>query len=895
MKLDPKVLVPILLGLGLIAFLSPLISVLQLFGILLVLTAALLYVRQDDVSNKRKRLQQGNRDLDPATAAMAAAEAATAAARAAKGSKQVELLPTLDMFYDKSNIGAYISDNMFGSMNPTASITATIRDLAGAEFYAIPVRIYLSSGKKKSQFPRTWKNLDTVSTWKAQIADVIKECPNANSVAILTGISDLFVLDVDLMASAGKRSGFDLWEVLVAEHGSPDTLQAKTGSNGRHFYFRRNDSTGLTRRRNFAGLKFERERYAIDGRGEGGVIFAPPSSYKDEDGITYSYEWQNGDPHCGCNPMPQWLIQLVNSQGSDEVPPLIGGTPDDEPLSPEPISAPRSPSSLLDACREPLHDVDDYSVLNVRQMQGEELRLLIAFLTENVGDSYSGLGRIFGYVFAKDGRILVTGPKKQFYYWNGRVWVLDESNRVVTTFSYKMSTLFKWYDTRRDRRFERKLSEKGLVNGTESVAQTVAALDKRGSKAIIKACWDEVDAELPPNRINVNSPKEARACLDYVTSVLYDPEMIKLMDCDIDSVGCPNGVLDLRTGILSFAHPSQLCTRSTGVRYMGLSHNTDRFDAFVMDLFNSDESIVRWLQLFLGYALTGHTSEEIFCIWYGAGSNGKSALKMALQKAFGSYYTPMSKDCIIKAGGKRAEGAASSHLVALKGARLALCDESEESQVINSACIKEMTGGGAVTCRELFQKCESFVPTHANVLLTNHKPSIADADGGLLRRVSLLPFRNSYKVAEEVDPNDPHSKPQSTHLKTWLESSEGAEECLVWVVRGSVEWYARQSANPAAKVLAPLPAPMAAAFDEYLREFDDMRMFLKEFCDIGPTFVAPSADLLARFNAEMNSDLKARAFGIALTKRGFQQIEFTVDRIRRRGFKGLKLRDMATG
>jgi P4 family phage/plasmid primase-like protien len=872
--------------------------------------------------------------------------------------------------------------------SPQASITATIRDLAGAGFFAIPVRIYLSSGKKKSQFPRTWKNLDTVSNWKAQIADVIKECPNANSVAILTGISDLFVLDVDLLASAGKRSGFDLWEVLVAQHGLPDTLQAKTGSNGRHFYFRRNDSTGLTRRRNFAGLKFEGERYAIDGRGEGGVIFAPPSSYKDEDGVTYSYEWQNGDPLGGCNPMPQWLIQLVNSQGSDEVPPLIGGTPDDEPLSAEPISAPRIPvidqsaivremrqllleragdststfggtvehgclgtyycfrvhgprqcyfgrqhsgsnyfnclkrgkrvyvrchgsecshepprylgdlslqTSLLDACREPLHDVDDYSVLNVRQMQGEELRLLIAFLTENVGESYSGLGRIFGYVFAKDGRILVTGPKKQFYYWNGRVWVLDESNRVIATFSYKMSTLFKWYDMRRDRRFERKLSEKGLVNGTESVAQTVAALDKRGSKAIIKACWDEVDAELPPNRINVNSPKEARACLDYVTSVLYDPEMIKLMDCDIDSVGCPNGVLDLRTGILSLAHPSQLCTRSTGVRYMGLSHNTDRFDAFVMDLFNSDESIVRWLRWLLGYALTGHTSEEIFCIWYGAGSNGKSALKMALQKAFGSYYTPMSKDCIIKAGGKRAEGAASSHLVALKGARLALCDESEESQVINSACIKEMTGGGAVTCRELFQKCESFVPTHANVLLTNHKPSIADADGGLLRRVSLLPFRNSYKVAEEVDPNDPHSKPQSTHLKTWLESSEGAEESLVWVVRGSVEWYARQSANPAAKVLAPLPAPMAAAFDEYLREFDDMRMFLEEFCDIGPTFVAPSADLLARFNVEMTADLKARAFGIALTKRGFQQIEFTVDRIRRRGFKGLRLRDIAIG
>jgi putative DNA primase/helicase len=51
------------------------------------------------------------------------------------------------------------------------------------------------------------------------------------------------------------------------------------------------------------------------------------------------------------------------------------------------------------------------------------------------------------------------------------------------------------------------------------------------------------------------------------------------------------------------------------------------------------ESVVDWVQMFLGYCLTGEPLQELFAILNGCGGNGKTLLKNALQKAFGSYCT----------------------------------------------------------------------------------------------------------------------------------------------------------------------------------------------------------------------------------------------------------------
>lgn len=117
---DPVVVSSLLLVGGLVIFLSPLINVLQLFGILLVLGGILIYTTGSlrVVKGVRHKLQTMPARMDAATAALRAADSANRAAAAVRPKKIVEYLPSLDMFFADKSVGAYVSDNMFKLTDP---------------------------------------------------------------------------------------------------------------------------------------------------------------------------------------------------------------------------------------------------------------------------------------------------------------------------------------------------------------------------------------------------------------------------------------------------------------------------------------------------------------------------------------------------------------------------------------------------------------------------------------------------------------------------------------------------------------------------------------------------------------------------------------------------------
>lgn len=117
---DPAVVSTLLLVGGLVIFLSPLINVLQLFGILLVLGGILIYTTGSlrVVRGVRHKLQSMPARMDAATVALRAADSAKQAADAVRPKKIVEYLPSLDMFFSDKSVGAYVSDNMFKFNDP---------------------------------------------------------------------------------------------------------------------------------------------------------------------------------------------------------------------------------------------------------------------------------------------------------------------------------------------------------------------------------------------------------------------------------------------------------------------------------------------------------------------------------------------------------------------------------------------------------------------------------------------------------------------------------------------------------------------------------------------------------------------------------------------------------
>jgi hypothetical protein len=193
-------------------------------------------------------------------------------------------------------------------------IAEEIQELFENGLFAIPVRLSWSQKEesKEGKYPYTYRDVTNPELWGKFINHALAERRDWNGLAVLAGVSRIYVIDIDVAKPGGKRPGIELYEQLVKIHGEPETLTARTGSGGIHLYFKLN-SPGLKWKRNFQGVKVGDESYGVDGRGMGGIVFAEPTSYVNGQGELATYQWQNGPPsYDACREMPKFLVDLVN-------------------------------------------------------------------------------------------------------------------------------------------------------------------------------------------------------------------------------------------------------------------------------------------------------------------------------------------------------------------------------------------------------------------------------------------------------------------------------------------------------------------------------------------------------------------------------------------------------
>jgi putative DNA primase/helicase len=119
--------------------------------------------------------------------------------------------------------------------------------------------------KKVGKHPRTLRGFLDATTNAAQVKMWWTQAPDAN-IGVPTGHSTFCVLDVD------PRNGGDVTlQLLIEQHGPlPATACVRTGSNGRHFYFKCPPNLRCGTNRFGPGL---------DLKAEGGYVVVPPSKH----------------------------------------------------------------------------------------------------------------------------------------------------------------------------------------------------------------------------------------------------------------------------------------------------------------------------------------------------------------------------------------------------------------------------------------------------------------------------------------------------------------------------------------------------------------------------------------------------------------------------------------
>jgi putative DNA primase/helicase len=253
-------------------------------------------------------------------------------------------------------------------------------------------------------------------------------------------------------------------------------------------------------------------------------------------------------------------------------------------------------------------------------------------------------------------------------------------------------------------------------------------------------------------------------------------------DADPLVVNCLNGVFDIRTKELLQPDPRMYITKSAGASYNRNAQHDD-WDK-VREAIPEDKE--QWLQVRYGQAITGYpVDDDVLPIQTGGGSNGKTSMVAACVAAAGSYGVFVPEKVLLAGQGEHP-----TELMTLRGARLAVIEETPEGKHLPTKRLKDLIGTPIMTARLMRQDFVHWNASHSLFLNTNYVPQVSETDHGTWRRLALVKFPFKF-----VDPEDPLMGPNERHGDPGLRdrirynTDDQLEAVLAWMIDGAVAWY----------------------------------------------------------------------------------------------------------
>lgn len=339
-------------------------------------------------------------------------------------------------------------------------------------------------------------------------------------------------------------------------------------------------------------------------------------------------------------------------------------------------------------------------------------------------------------------------------------------------------------------------------------------------------------------------------------------------DGDPMLLGSPGVTIDLRSGASRSPDPGDGITKRVAVTPQ--DGPCPAWIGFLLWAVGGDEDVLRFVQVFVGYLLTGQTQEHVLVFVHGPGGNGKSVFLNILARLLGDYAATAAMDTFTASRTERH----STDLAMLRGARLVTASETAEGRAWDEAKVKQLTGGDRITARFMRQDNFTFLPNFKLLIAGNHQPTLRTVDPAIRRRFLVLPFT---RTPERPDPD--------LEERIWQE----APQILAWAIRGALEWQEEG---------LPRPAAVMAATDQYLSDQDTFSDWVASCCRLVAGEVEKPADLFRSWKtfAEAAGERPgtAKALGAKLRRLGLENTRASIAGRQHRVWSGIRLTDAGT-
>lgn len=266
------------------------------------------------------------------------------------------------------------------------------------------------------------------------------------------------------------------------------------------------------------------------------------------------------------------------------------------------------------------------------------------------------------------------------------------------------------------------------------------------------------------------------------------------LNSDKGILSVKNGKVDLRTGKFSKRTYDDYISYELKTGYVEDDDNNKEWDKFLNGIFDNEKiiseqkEIINYLHKYLGYCITGLTTEECILILWGKGGNGKSKLQNVLYMVLESDI-PIIDSWDSSLFSEKLEGGscnnASPEIAKLYGKRMGFINESKKGVNWGETFKKIVDTGLSLTGRRLYGDPMTFSLETTFLMATNDFPNMPIEDC-YNRRTRCLPLLNHYTK----NPTAKHHRPITIGIeKKILKNERAKEQVLSWLVRGAMKFF----------------------------------------------------------------------------------------------------------
>lgn len=290
----------------------------------------------------------------------------------------------------------------------------------------------------------------------------------------------------------------------------------------------------------------------------------------------------------------------------------------------------------------------------------------------------------------------------------------------------------------------------------------------------------------------------------------------------VDVLNLENGLLDVRTGILTEHSPDHLSPIRLPLTFDAAA-TCPEWDAFIKDVFPDDclelaIEIIAWL-------LTPDMTIQKAVLLLGIGKNGKSTYLKAVITALG-------EDNVSGLSLQKIEGDKFA-TAGLLGKLANVCPDLPAGKLPSSSIFKAITGGDKIEAERKYGEAFTFTPYARLVFAANHLPTSTDSSFAFFRRWIVIPFDR------QITPEQQQAKPDLfARLTSQPELSGLLNRCLkvLPALRNRGDFQESTSTN--------------AAHEEFIELTDPVAIWLDKHTVIDPTGFVTRKDLRLKYTAD---------------------------------------------